>query len=379
MSCAGASAWETPHAGDDQSGGGGVAQAHGEAIRPRSSTAQEMALVGDGGSGGFRRRGKFYIGLTLANTYAADWARTYGGQLITNMDATTKARIGEVGRGPRRGGVSRPVEAHPGDYRRPMARGRWIAQTEPTSAWRRWNGGLAAGRGRAGCGHREVWNTANDDLVCPTRPAESQQKRISRQRSRRHRTPGGASTMQVLADGDDGVDQSGISAVSTADTVSRFRRAADAGFEIGSPRRRLICSFRNSKVAGVEARGLSVSVKVPGAPGEYPGKSAGKMTFVSDKQRRFFFAALREGTIQVPYRRTGTLGRKWTSKVTFTDDDVMGFVGNNTPYAPLVQGFDTQARIHAGNWQTEQDVANESRDEIMGIFADEISRAMASE
>ncbi len=136
----------------------------------------------------------------------------------------------------------------------------------------------------------------------------------------------------------------------------------------------------NSKVGQALKRATSASVKVLRARlAKYPGKSAGKMTFVSDKQRRFFFAALREGTIQVPYRRTGTLGRKWTSKVTFTDDDVMGFVGNSTPYAPLVQGFDTQARIHAGNWQTEQGVANESRDEIMGIFADEISRAMASE
>jgi len=112
---------------------------------------------------------------------------------------------------------------------------------------------------------------------------------------------------------------------------------------------------------------------------KYPGKSAGSMQFVSDKQRRFFFAALREGRIQVPYRRTGTLGRKWTSRVTFTDQDVMGILGNNAPYAPYVQGFGAQAGIHAGNWQTEQDVATESRDEIMGIFAGEISRAMASE
>jgi hypothetical protein len=111
---------------------------------------------------------------------------------------------------------------------------------------------------------------------------------------------------------------------------------------------------------------------------KYPGKSAGAQPFVSDKQRRFFFAALREGRIQVPYRRTGTLGRKWTSKVTVTDTDVAGFVGTTAPYAPFVQGFGAQARIHAGNWQTEQDVAADSRDEVLDIFAGEISRAMGA-
>lgn len=136
----------------------------------------------------------------------------------------------------------------------------------------------------------------------------------------------------------------------------------------------------NSRVGQALKRATSASVKLLRQRlAKYPGKSTGAMVFVSDKQRRFFFAALREGKLQVPYRRTGTLGRKWTSKVTFTDDDVMGFVGNSAPYAPLVQGFDTQAHIHTGNWQTEQDVANDSRDEIMGIFADEIGRAMSAD
>ncbi|MBN2002806.1 MAG: hypothetical protein JXA21_05570 [Anaerolineae bacterium] len=105
----------------------------------------------------------------------------------------------------------------------------------------------------------------------------------------------------------------------------------------------------------------------------YPRPSTGKAHFKSEKQRRFFFAALRKGQITVPYRRTGTLGRKWTSRVTFNDADVAGFVGNNTPYGPYVQGFADQAQIHAGNWQTDQQVAQESADEVMGFFAEEIS------
>lgn len=74
--------------------------------------------------------------------------------------------------------------------------------------------------------------------------------------------------------------------------------------------------------------------------------------FVSDKQRRYFFAALADGTIQVPYRRTRTLGKRWTTKVEFINGGVVGTVGNVTPYAPLVQGRETQAGIHYMHWQT---------------------------
>lgn len=110
--------------------------------------------------------------------------------------------------------------------------------------------------------------------------------------------------------------------------------------------------------------------------GKYPAKSTGKMVFKSAKQRRFFFAALREGKIQIPYRRSGTLGRRWYSRVNVGGGmagDVAGFVGNLTPYARYVQGFSEQAPIHKGNWQTEQDVAHESRDEIVGFFNEAIT------
>lgn len=105
----------------------------------------------------------------------------------------------------------------------------------------------------------------------------------------------------------------------------------------------------------------------------YPGKSTGHIEFKSDKQRRFFWAALREGKIQIPYRRSGTLGRRWSTKVEATTADVVGIVGNLTPYAPFVQGAGKQATIHQGNWQTEQDVARDAANEITGYFADEIA------
>lgn len=44
---------------------------------------------------------------------------------------------------------------------------------------------------------------------------------------------------------------------------------------------------------------------------KYPTRSGKSQPFVSDKQRRYFFAALRSGEIRVPYQRTHDLGSKW--------------------------------------------------------------------
>ena len=37
------------------------------------------------------------------------------------------------------------------------------------------------------------------------------------------------------------------------------------------------------------------------------------------------------------YRRTGTLGRRWATKIDESAGGLVGKVGNNTEYAPLVQ------------------------------------------
>ena len=54
------------------------------------------------------------------------------------------------------------------------------------------------------------------------------------------------------------------------------------------------------------------------------------------------------------YRRTGTLGRTWTSATPQWQASSSGFsarLGNSTPYAPYVQG-ESQARVHVGRWGT---------------------------
>lgn len=118
--------------------------------------------------------------------------------------------------------------------------------------------------------------------------------------------------------------------------------------------------------------------KVWGDLAKYPhrptsGTFAG---FKSEKQRRWFFAALREGLIEVPYRRTGTLGRSWTMRIDSTMDGIEGRIGTNIVYAPWVQDRDRQAAIHQGRWQTAQDVLEKLKDWIVRRFNSQIKRLL---
>lgn len=88
---------------------------------------------------------------------------------------------------------------------------------------------------------------------------------------------------------------------------------------------------------------------------KYPPKSSGKrMVFQSEKQRRWFFWALRSGQIEVPYRRSGTLGKSWTTDVRATSENIRGVLGTIRPYAQYVQDEELQAQMHKGHWPTVQ-------------------------
>jgi hypothetical protein len=64
------------------------------------------------------------------------------------------------------------------------------------------------------------------------------------------------------------------------------------------------------------------------------------------------------------------LGKSWTVAVTATKSSVLGEIGNNTSYAPWVQGGQ-QAGIHkARNWITIDQALTDSTDDIVGFFDD---------
>ena len=76
------------------------------------------------------------------------------------------------------------------------------------------------------------------------------------------------------------------------------------------------------------------------------------------------------------YRRTGTLGRTWTSRVTPTGDGLEGRVGNVTVYAPAVQSALEQAAVHRGRWQTDESEIERQQSMIEADFQDAIDRAL---
>lgn len=78
------------------------------------------------------------------------------------------------------------------------------------------------------------------------------------------------------------------------------------------------------------------------------------------------------------YIRTGTLGRRWTTKIERSADGLVGTVGNNTAYGPWVQSERFQARVHRRTgWMTDERAMRENEQAIVDDFEREIDRALA--
>lgn len=103
--------------------------------------------------------------------------------------------------------------------------------------------------------------------------------------------------------------------------------------------------------------GVAVAAEAQNRLAVYPPASRKGQPFKTEKSRRFFFAALRSGAIEVPYRRGGrnsqTLGRKWVIQ----PDGDGATLTNTAGYSDLVQGGQAQAAYHRGNWTTDTIVA----------------------
>lgn len=113
---------------------------------------------------------------------------------------------------------------------------------------------------------------------------------------------------------------------------------------------------------------------------EYPAPpAAGEWARqTSPKQKAAFFARLKtNGAGQSDhYRRTGTLGRRWTTKRIRTTTMVGAEIGNNTEYGRWVQDDALQARMHRGRWvtdvqaleQVDEDVVDDVRSELVNAL-----------
>jgi len=76
------------------------------------------------------------------------------------------------------------------------------------------------------------------------------------------------------------------------------------------------------------------------------------------------------------YVRTGTLGRRWTTRVTRSGEGLTGRVGNNTIYAPVVQSDMFQARPFVGRWTTDAQAIERLRPWIVGRFQRRIAQVL---
>ena len=76
------------------------------------------------------------------------------------------------------------------------------------------------------------------------------------------------------------------------------------------------------------------------------------------------------------YIRTGTLGRRWTTKVEQSENGLTGKIGNNTSYGPFVQSQMFQAAVHKGRWQTDEMVLKREQDAIVNDFERAIQREL---
>jgi hypothetical protein len=75
------------------------------------------------------------------------------------------------------------------------------------------------------------------------------------------------------------------------------------------------------------------------------------------------------------YRRQYILGKAWTKKVETTASNIIGKVGNKTPYAPWVQSERFQAWMHRGHWRnTDMAVLRASLPKIRGLFQSALDR-----
>jgi hypothetical protein len=74
------------------------------------------------------------------------------------------------------------------------------------------------------------------------------------------------------------------------------------------------------------------------------------------------------------YRRTGLLGRSWSSKTRPLANDIEGIVANTAPYAPEVQGL-SQKGFHADTgWGRLDEVAKRLWPQIVEFFQEALRR-----
>lgn len=109
-----------------------------------------------------------------------------------------------------------------------------------------------------------------------------------------------------------------------------------------------------------------------------PSPSGKKMQFVSAKQRAYVIWAIKQGIINVPYRRTGDYGRSFEKQPNSTGMSLV----SGLSYAPYVRGpgsggGDPQAAYHKGNWDTLDTLAEQLEPQARDVAEQVIVKEIA--
>lgn len=136
------------------------------------------------------------------------------------------------------------------------------------------------------------------------------------------------------------------------------------------------------KLKGVKVAMRGAAEHVKSVVSKYPpdDKAHRPQPFVSDRQRRGFFARLRAGLIEVPYRRgqsPGSMDHSSRWNVQERDSGLTQVIGANTGYGPLLQDASSQTPYHKKTgWKTIQTVALEEADKVNKFIKDEIDKVL---
>ena len=101
----------------------------------------------------------------------------------------------------------------------------------------------------------------------------------------------------------------------------------------------------------------------------YPPPRRAPQPFKTDRQRRYFFWALAQGIISVPYQRTGRLANSFRVE---RDGAAQYRITNSAQYAPLVVGKGSQAGYHAGHWWIMEDEVKAETPKLAKLIAKEL-------
>ena len=127
------------------------------------------------------------------------------------------------------------------------------------------------------------------------------------------------------------------------------------------------------KAAALHVQGELKNTKPPASSAHRP------QPFKTNKQRRGFFAKLRSGQIQVPYRRRMSPGSQdlthsWTQRA--EQRGMRQVVGTNVSYASFVQGPHQTSYHRKTGWKTESQILQAERSLIERHIMQSIEREM---